>query len=270
MSQRLLAVFALSAPLLFGCGGGDQADAGTRLLCATCTTSTESTPAPSPVVSGPGAGGSAGLEGYWNGSSGGYTFSVLTLSDGSAFTAYLRGGAIEGVMLGSVAAANGTFSGSLTDYNGRLLSVTPGSISGTYAERSSMSGVARVGSLTYSFTAAYDPTYDTPVDMAQLAGTWTGTSGSRDGVTTTRFTIDQGGGISGATPFCAGAGTLTPVSAGKHPLRITLNFSGASCPLAGRAVTGLAIAAQSGGAWALVAAGVLPDGSDGFFAVASK
>ena len=255
-----------AAVALSACGGGDSADAGARVLCASCGAGVGSgSPPSSPVAAQAGT-----AEGYWNGTAGGYAFSTVILTDGTTFAAYSRAGLIEGVSIGQVTSNAGSISGKLTDYNGPLLAVTPATVSGTYVARQSLNLSLRVGSLAYSLQAAYDPTYDTEVRLSDFAGAWSGTGGSRDGVGAVSFNIATNGAVSGATRACQFAGLAMPVVTGKHPLRVDLTFSGSGCPLAGRSVAGIAVAAQSGARQQLLVAGALADGSDGFFGLAGR
>lgn len=256
----------LAAALLSACGGGDPADAGARVLCASCGASAGSSSPPSPPV----AAQAGTAEGYWNGAAGAYVFSTVVLPGGAAFSAYSRTGLIEGVSIGAVTSSGGTLSGSLIDYNGALLTVTPGTLTGNYVARQSLTASLRVGSLAYSLQAVYDPTYDTEVDLADFAGAWSGSAGSRDGISMVNFTLGADGSIAGSTRACSFSGVATPLNPGKHPLRVDLAFDGPSCPFVGRGVTGIAVAAKSGEVRQLLVVGALADGSDGFFGLANR
>lgn len=254
-SSILMVAMLLS---LGGCGGGSLSDAGTPIICPTC-------PPPNSAAGPPGT-----VEGYWRGSGGGYDFGAVVLGDGSTFTAYSRGGVIEGLMVGKTSASNETFAGSVTDFNGARLLVTSGTLQGTYSTGGTMSATASLGSLNIPFTATYDPSYDTPIDLASLAGAWSGSAASKGGITTGNLTVSTSGTFTGSTPFCTVSGSLGPAQPGKNPLAVVAAFSGSSCPLAGRTVTGLGIVAEVSGVKQMMAAGVLADGTDGFFSLLTK
>lgn len=266
--HRLL--IAAMATALSACGGGSSEDAGSRLVCATCPVDSGTSGSGGGETTAPPVTTAGSVEGYWEGSAGAYTFGTVILGDGTAYVVYTRSGTIEGLMFGSVSTSGASFSGALTDYNARLLSVTSGTIAGAYGTKNYLSGTAAVGSLSYQIAATYNTIYDTEADLAEFAGSWTGTAGSADGVSRVTLQIAADGRITASTDYCNAIGTATPAKAGKHPLRITISFSGLACPLAGREVSGVAIVSQAGARKQLVAAGLLPDRSDGFFAVASR
>jgi hypothetical protein len=212
----------------------------------------------------------ASIEGYWLGQAAPYTTATVVLGDGTLYAIYSRAGRVEGIMTGSVGAGGNTFSASVIDYNGALLTVTPGTIGGTFSTRGELTGSIAIGSRSYTLSGSYDSSYDTPAKVADFAGAWTGTGGSRDGVATTTLTLLADGTFTGATPYCQASGSVTPVDATKNPLRAVIAFSGAACPLAGRTVTGIAVLSQVGSKQQLLAAGLLPDRSDGFFMLAGR
>lgn len=254
------------AVALSACGGGDPADAGTRVLCASCGAGAGSGTPPSPPV----VAQSGSAEGYWNGIAAPYTFATVVLPDGTTYAAYIRSGLIEGVTVGRVTSSGGTITGKLTDYNGPLRAVTPATVSGTYVARQSLNLSLRAGSLAYSLQAAYDPSYDTEANLSDFAGTWSGTAVSRDGVGPFSLTLAANGDITGVAQACRFSGLAMPIARGKHPLRLDLSFSGAGCPAAGRSVSGIAVTSQSGSRQQLLVTGVLADGSDGFFGLAGR
>lgn len=256
------------AAALSACGGGDPQLAGARLLCTGCTTETPSAPAPSAPA--PSQTLRATAEGYWEGSGGPYNFATLILEDGTTYVAYARGGAIEGLMYGMISSSGSALTGSLTDFNARLSTVTAGSVSGSFTAAGRLVGTANFGSRSYALNAAYNPVYDSTADLSEFAGTWSGSAGSKDGIGQATFQVAADGRFSAATGTCTATGTAAPLKAGKHPLRIDASFTGATCPLAGRSVSGVAIVSRSGSRQQLQAAGLLPDHSDGFFGIATR
>lgn len=210
------------------------------------------------------------VEGYWLGSSGAYEFGAVVLPNGATYVAYKRGGVVEGVMIGKTSANSSQFAGSVVDFNAPARAVTSATLAGDYARSSTMSASARIGSTTRAFTASFDPTYLTEVDLSTIAGTWTGTGASKDGFTSGRLQIAADGTFSGCTPLCGVTGTLSPIAAGKHPLLTVSQFSGGSCPLAGMTITGIAVVSEASGRRQMLTTGIAADQSDGFFGLLTR
>jgi hypothetical protein len=198
--MKAKAIAALAGCVIAGCGGGSDGGAGTRLLCPSCTSATSV-----PSYSTPAA---ASIEGYWLGQAAPYTTATVVLGDGTLYAIYSRAGRVEGIMTGSVGAGGNTFSASVIDYNGALLTVTPGTIGGTFSTRGELTGSIAIGSRSYTLSGSYDSSYDTPAKVADFAGAWTGTGGSRDGVATTTLTLLADGTFTGATPYCQASGSV--------------------------------------------------------------
>lgn len=256
----------LIAAALSACGGGDPADAGARLICPTC-------PADAAASGGAGSAGGTGsgsIEGYWTGTSAPYDFGAVVLPDGQTYVVYTRLGVVEGLMVGKTGASASEFTGSITDFNATLRTVTGGILTGQYVASSTLTATALIGSTERSFSAKFDSTYLTAVDLTSLAGSWSGTGASRDGFTTGTLQIAADGTFSGSTPLCTVFGQLEPVTAGKHPLRTTATFSGARCPLAGKTVVGVAVVSEASGRRQILTAGIAADQSDGFFGLLAK
>ena len=278
MNRPLTALTMAAGVALSACGGGSQEDAGRPFICQTCDFNTGSaggsgSPAgntPTPSTGTPGT-GSGALEGYWTGPAGPYEFGAVALPDGALYVAYTRAGVLYGVIAGTASSSAGAFTAAVTDFNAPLAAITAGTASGTYTGQGNLSATVKIGSATtYAFDAAYDGSYDTAANLAQFAGVWTGTSGSRSGATTATASLGADGTFTGATPFCAFSGTAAPYSAGKHPLRINVRFNGVSCPLAGKTATGVAVVRQIAGIQQLLTFGQTADRSDFFFSLGRR
>lgn len=258
-SPTLQAVMLAVATMLAACGGGDDADAGTPLNCPTCQ-------------SGSSGGGSsaerATVEGYWAGSGGPYTFGTLVLDDGTSYTIYLRGSTLAGVTVGSVTSSDGSFSGSGTDFNFELPAITAATLAGTYNVRSQLHGTIAVGSQRIDFSGAYDPTYNVEVDVASLAGRWTGGSASAGGVVSGSAVFAGDGSFTTQTAFCTGTGSVRPRRSGKHPLAVTLALTGSNCEFAGQTLRGIAVVAADGRS--MVAIALNRAGDNGAFAALER
>lgn len=263
---------AIAAAVLVGCGGGG--DAGAQLLCATCTPEAPTinvATTPAATDGGGTATPAAGtVEGYWTGTSGPYEFGSVVLADGQTYVVYTRGGVVEGLMVGKTTADAVQFSASVVDFNAPLRAITPGTLAGQYTPSATMTATAKLGSTLRSFSARFDATYNTAVDLAGLAGTWSGTGASKDGFTAGSLQIGADGAFSGSTPLCGFVGSLAPYSTGKHPLKTTTTFSGARCPLAGKTVVGIAVVSEASGRRQLLTTGIAADQSDGFFGLLTK
>lgn len=248
----------LMAAALAGCGGGDDGDAGTPVLCATCP-------------AGGGSGGNsarATVEGYWVGSGGPYTFGTLVLENGDTYSIYLRGGSLAGVGVGRIRSNASTFSGDGTDFNFEIPAITPTTLAGTYSVKSQLQGTIGAGSRITQFSGTYDATYNTEVDLASLAGTWSGGSASRAGVATGTAVFAADGSFTARTEACTGSGSVAVRRAGKHPLAVTASFRGAKCDLDGRTLRGIAVVAADGRS--MIAVALNSDRDDGFFAALAR
>lgn len=248
--------------VLAGCGGGDDGDAGTPVLCATCPAGGGST------GGGGGSSARATVEGYWVGSGGPYRFGTLVLENGDTFSIYLRGSALAGVGVGRVNSTSSTFSGDGTDFNFEIPAITPTTLAGTYSVNSRLQGTLGAGSRITQFTGAYDATYNTEVDLATLAGTWSGGAASRSGSSAGTATFAADGSFTAQTAACTGSGSVSTRRAGKHPLAVTVSLRGATCDLAGRTLRGVAVVAADGRSMVAMALNSARD--DGFFAALSR
>jgi hypothetical protein len=127
------------------------------------------------------AGGVATAEGIWRGTTNqGQAVTIVILDDGTLYIVFSAQGTTTeaGVLHGSGTSVNGNFNAtSVKEYP--LSPTQPPflggatAIHGTYVPRSTLQ--LTIGSS--SVTAAYDPTYDQPANLASLAGAYDGTVG---------------------------------------------------------------------------------------------
>ena len=219
------------------------------------------------VLTACGGGGgdeSAGqAEGFWVGStSTGYTAQVAILEDGQAWGLYTTGSTIIGALAGTASASGGSISGSGSDYYFPGGTATPGSFSGTFTPRGTMTITTGSGA---RFTGTYSGVYDTPASLTAAAGAYAG-AGVIPGFASyaTNVTVDANGVATATSVACSGSGTAAPRGSGKNVFNITLTFTGASCPLTNAgAISGIAYydAATS----SLIAMGRNGSKSTGFF-----
>jgi len=264
------------------CGGGGGSP-GTSPLCASAACQAEqapSSPSPSPAPSpapapapspgpAPSPSPNAGaLEGFFTGTangtpSGNYTFGLVVLENSELWGVYIRGNLIYGAVHGTVQAADGSFTGAGFDFNIPSGARTPATVSGTYQAGVSIAGS---GSPTGSFAGTYDASYNTPATLASIQGTWTGQVVTRIRTENSRVTIGADGAFSGNVSSCNYTGSAAPRPGGKNVFDMTVTFAVGGCLFDGKTVTGIALV--SGGK--LITLALLPDGSDGFMAIAAR
>jgi len=204
-----------------------------------CSGDSDSTPAPTPAASS--------AEGLYSGSTNtNRTLAAVVLDDGTHYFFYsvpANPNLIAGVVQGNGTSNNGSFaSANARDFNLEGLGVLSATISGSYAERQSLSG-----SITYSgggvttFTSTFDPAYDTTPSLASLAGTYTGQAGSSgEGVQSATVTVASTGVFTGvAADGCSFTGTASPRVRG-NIFDQSITFGVAPCGFAGSTLVGIA------------------------------
>lgn len=274
---------SLLALFVSACGGGGG-EPGTSPLCTTdaCKASQAPSPqaprpSPSPSPSpGPApapvpapAPGTNNLEGFYVGTvtgtpSGSYTFGLVTLENSEVWGIYHRNGAIYGAFHGSVQTIGGTFAGSGYDFYLPTGSRTAGTFSGTYVREASMSGSIAPNGGTFSGT--YDATYDMPATLEAVQGTWNGQAVSRVGNQSGSVTIGADGTFVGQVSTCNYTGTVLPRPSGKNVFNLTVTFAASGCLFDSATLSGIAVVSNG----QLLTLALLPDGSDGFMALATR
>lgn len=210
MKLKLAAAGMLCA-MLAACGGGSD----------------DSAAPPAPAAT---------AEGFWAGrASTGTDVALAILENGDTWGYYASGGYLVGALAGSTSFSGNQLSGSGKDFNLLYRTVTPGSYTGTFSAKDSVSIKLSDGS---TFTGSYDARYDQPASLAALAGSYSG-----QGVTGTTapqsasITITASGAVSmPAVSGCSASGTATPRTSGKNIFDITITFSGSACALGSGAV----------------------------------
>lgn len=186
--MKLLALASVS--VLASCGG----DGG------------DPTPTPTPPTP------PASPAGFYVGTSGaGPTLrevSTLVLDNGRVYSLYSgpAGGpptGIAGAVVGNGVTTGNTFTASPTrDFNFEVPSVTIGSLSASFTQRSSISGTVSGGVPSVTFTGTYAPAYENAPSLATAAGTYNGLVGI------------TGVGSEGADVVVAPNGAITALSVG--------------------------------------------------------
>jgi hypothetical protein len=242
------------------CGGGNP---GTDPLCtASCIAkNTPAPPGPSPAP----APATSQLEGFFSGTtSNGYDFGVVALPTGEIWGIYIRGGAIYGAVHGSVQATQSAFAGSGYDFYLPTGTRTASAVSGTFASKTNIAGT--ISSNGATFTGTYDSSYDTPATSAAIQGTWSGQAVSRAGVDSASVTIAPDGHFTGHVSTCSYSGLAAPKPGGKNVFDMTVTFAGSGCLFNSATLSGIAVVRNG----QLITLALLPDGSDGFMALAHR
>ena len=191
---------------------------------------------------------------YFGTTGSGLEFDLIVLPDDRFYAAYgvassspseIMAGLPSGIMAGQGESSNGTYTAMITDYSWDQDADYAGSVSATYVTGPSFSGtVTETGQPSVSFTTSMAPTstidFNSQASLLAITGTW-GTSftvivSSSGALSMSPFS----GGFSG----CTASGTISPDASGKNFYNVSLIFSGASCPVANRTGTGIAIVLQ--------------------------
>jgi hypothetical protein len=240
--KRILSIIG-AAVVLTACGGGGD-------------------DAPAPTVT-------TAAEGFWSGTaSTGTDVALAILENGETWGVYLSGNTIVGALYGQTSSAGSSLNGTGSDFNIPSRTVTPGSYSGTFTAKSTISVTTSNGG---SFTGTYDPVYDATPSLASLAGTFSGTGVSATTAPqTASVTITPTGVITvPASLGCSASGTASPRPSGKNIFNINVTFSGTGCALGnGGMASGIAYYDTVSGSVLVMA---LNSGkTDGFIYVGSK
>lgn len=247
--KRLAAVGVFSA-ILYGCGGGGGDEPATSV-----------TSPPPPAE--------ASVEGFWSGtSSTGYDVSLAVLENGETWGVYSYGGSIYGALYGHTTVSGSTLSGAGTDFNIPDRSVTSGSYTGTFAEKSTIEVSTSAGA---GFTGVYEPAYDQPASLQAVAGTFSGTGVSGDSpVQAVSVTVTDTGQVSVPSSLgCSASGTIAPRSTGKNVFNVTVTFFGSTCAL-GNGATTQGIAYFDAASGQILVMAMNSSKSDGFIYIGAK
>jgi hypothetical protein len=258
MKRMMLSAGVIAAAILTGCGGG-----GGRWECEPL----------SPPYASSGGGDCVrvddeSVEGFWVGTAGDYEFRAVVLENDEVWAFYAEAGVVEGVVQGTVSSRADAFTGSGYDYNLPLLARTEVTMAGMIAEEGTFSGTVTLPSSTLEFTSTYDTSYESAPGDA--TGTWTVSAATSTGTVDTTVTVSSNGGLSATNADCSGTGTLTPRSSGRNVYNLSVSFTGASCQFEGQTLTGIAVVRDITGGQEMVAAALLPDRSEGFFAAGTR
>jgi hypothetical protein len=211
----------LSLGLLSACGGGGDDD-----------------PAQQPAVQD--------AAGFYRLSSNKVTSATVIYGDGTYYSIYGLGEAIDGFITGSGVSRNGSFTSTNARdyYAGGTQSAT---LSASYEVKRSISG-----SVTYTapartvpFSGNYDAIYETRPTLASITGSFRGTAASPQGAEMSTVEVNSSGGFAGrGLSGCTFSGTATPKSSG-YGFDVALSFAGAPCTYPNQLVRGAALVFNS-------------------------
>ena len=199
---------------LAACGGGGGGDAP----AATTTTATANSSA----------------EGFWVGTTANNTAVQLAiLENGETWGLYGTSTGVTGAVYGSTSTNGTSLSGSGLGFNFVTRTSGSGTFTGNVTSKGSMSFNVSDGT---KLTATYDPSYEQPTSLANLAGTYTGqaVTGTIAPQATT-VTVDINGNISSSVASgnlsCTTTGKATQRASGKNVFNVQLTFTGNFCAL---------------------------------------
>lgn len=185
-------VMMITLSLLGGCGGGG---------------------------SGSGTAEAPAMKGIWSGTAGATSTSAIVLANGDAWVVSADATSFKLAVL-PLSLTGTAFSGSGKQYQDT--SSETATVSGTFAQKASVTGSMIATSGTSSFSLTYDSRYDTPVTVADAVGTWTATYST--GTVNLPLTIAATGNLVGhSTTGCDYAGTILPRP--EDPAIFNVNFT---------------------------------------------
>ena len=200
------AIIMITLTLLSGCGGGDTS--------------------PAPVMSG-----------FWGGTTGTTTTSAIVLANGDTWVVFQEANVTSRFARLQAHASGTGFSGTGSQYLLQTGTAEPASATGTFAQKSLLSGTMSATSGSTLLDLTYNSRYETHAIPADAIGRWVGSFGSGSNVLT--MTIEAAGILSGSsTTGCTYSGTIQPRIA--DPAVFDVTFSEACLVGASRTLSGIA------------------------------
>jgi hypothetical protein len=212
----------------------------------------------------------------------GRSIAGLVLDDGSFYAIY-SGVGQPLVAAGGIQGTMNADKQSLTKYDPANFSITDAvdtnfeglgtqlyGISGTFIEKKSIQG-----SIFYpgtpprpTFSANYSADYELGPNLADIAGNYSGTSGTIHGSETVTFDINGSGAITGIkSSGCTFSGTINPRTSG-NAYNVTITFGPSPCPYPGATVNGVSYFDRTSNiAYAMAS---ISAGSANFITIATK
>ncbi|MDR5759980.1 hypothetical protein [Caballeronia sp. LZ035] len=210
-------VMLLVLPVLAACGGG-----GSDETCATDANLTKSCVAKTSHTI---------PEGIWFGATDtGLAAQTIVLETGQYFSIYTSNQDLVWMTEGFLTATNGAFTDPAVvalHYTGEIIA---GTLSGTFTSKSVFSATSSINTKPNTtaliFNGNYSATYDTPLALGDVQGTW---SNPANITTVSTITFAADGAITGSQGACTFTGSFKPRATGKHILDGSLTFTSAAC-----------------------------------------
>lgn len=174
-------------------------------------------------------------KGFWTGTQGASSLSAIVLANGDSWIISDDAGTINFARIQTTATGN-SFGGTGTRYLLQSGTVEPVTASGTFVEKTTLSG--SMSPVSNSFILAYNTRYETIASLTDAAGSWLGSYGS----STLTLNVASTGSLSGnSTTGCKYSGTLMTRSS--DPAVFDVNFietCGVNANPAVKALSGIA------------------------------
>lgn len=143
-------------------------------------------------------------------------------------------------------------------------------VSASYRTRASLQGTVtpQSGGAPVTFSAGFEPSYDTPATAAAVQGTWRGrlSSGESYAINVTTSGALSGAGSSG----CTFTGSIAPRAGGKAVYDVSVTFNGGVCLLGTQTIRGIGVIGGASQQPALFTAALNATRSAGFVLIASR
>jgi hypothetical protein len=147
------------------------------------------------------------MKGIWSGTTGTISTSAIVLANGDSWVVSTDATGSKLAAL-PLALTGSTFTGSGKQYQGS--SSEAATVSGSFVQKTSVTGSMVATSGTNNFSLTYDSRSDTPVTVANAVGTWKATYNA-GAITTTLAIASTTGVLSGSSSTgCTYVGTLLP------------------------------------------------------------
>lgn len=257
---------------LVGCGGSD--DAGTSGFAVVNNPSGGSGSGSNPTTPNvPATTSRQAAAGLWVGTTDtNRTGAGLVFADGSYYFIYSRPGdasVIGGVTAGTLSVSGpNVVSNDGRDFNLEGQGLNTGTATATPVAKMSLNGsVTYTRGTTVKFNLSYDPSFELTPMLADLVGSYTGSSVSSRGVQSTSVTINASGAFGGTVAGCNYSGAATPRTDG-NAFNLTVSFGGPPCLFAGETLNG--IGHYNASARQFIALAGNNTRTDGFLAVLNK
>jgi hypothetical protein len=207
-------------------------------------------------------------EGFWIGTDGnGNTAALVVTEDGQSFGISSSGGTINRGIYGSIVDTDSAIrSGSGRDFDFSAHTVSSITYGGTAAAKSALAVNTSSG---FSFSGVYRSSYDQTANLAQIAGTYSGSGVAGVAGTTQAMSVTIGADgtvtVTVTGTDCAGTGSAVVSITGKNVFSTRIAFSGSSCALGNATTIGVVALDRDVTPARAYVLTVKNDMSDGFF-----